>query len=331
MSLLDIFNNDAFSLTSLTATINEQPVKPGRLGELGLFEESGITTLTAVVESKNGELRLLPTAERGAPATQATGQKRKVRSFVVPHIPHDSTIMAAEVTGVRAFGSEDTLQGVQSVVNDRIAQMNANHEVTLEHLRIGALKGKILDADGTSVIYDLYSEFGVSQQTHNFKLTTETTDVRIETVKARRKVDSALGAQPYRGLRAVCGADFFDGLVGHKDVKETYQRYQDGAMLRNDPKGAFNYADVLWEEYTGQVGDTLFVPKDEAFLFPEGAGIFKTWFAPADFMETVNTVGLPRYAKQKVLDFEKGVLIHTQSNPLPINLRPRAVIRCKMS
>ena len=29
--------------------------------------------------------------------------------------------------------------------------------------------------------------------------------------------------------------------------------------------------------------------------------------------------------------FEKGVIVHTQSNPLPINLRPRAVIKLTMS
>ncbi|WP_420795626.1 major capsid protein, partial [Endozoicomonas atrinae] len=51
---MDIFNDDAFSLTSLTATINEMEYKPGRLGELGLFRESGINTTTAVVESVNG-------------------------------------------------------------------------------------------------------------------------------------------------------------------------------------------------------------------------------------------------------------------------------------
>ena len=65
MSLLDIFNDDAFSLTSLTATLNDLPYKPGRIGELGLFTESGINTTTAIVESRNGELKLLPTTERG--------------------------------------------------------------------------------------------------------------------------------------------------------------------------------------------------------------------------------------------------------------------------
>ncbi len=331
MSLLDIFNDDAFSLTSMTATINEQEYKPGRLGELGLFTESGIATTTAVVESQNGLLRLLPTAQRGAPGTQETAEKRKIRSFVIPHIPHDASILADEVQGVRAFGSEDRLQGVQTVVNNRLMAMNANHEVTLEHLRMGALKGQILDADGTTVIYDLYHEFGVTQQTHSFKFSDASTDVRIQCVKARRKVDNALGAQPYNGLRALCGADFYDGLVGHQDVKDTYQRYQDGAALRNDPKTGFVYGDINWEEYRGQVSGIPFVGADEAYMIPEGSGIFRTWFAPADFMETVNTIGLPRYAKQKVMDFERGVLVHTQSNPLPINLRPRAVIKCKMT
>jgi hypothetical protein len=61
---------------------------------------------------------------------------------------------------------------------------------------------------------------------------------------------------------------------------------------------------------------------------PEGTGIFKTYFAPADFLETVNTVGLPLYAKVAVdPEFGRWARIHTQSNPLALCLRPRAVIR----
>ncbi|WBA83731.1 major capsid protein [Endozoicomonas sp. GU-1] len=329
--MLDIFNDDAFSLTSLTATINEMDYKPGRLGQLGLFQESGVNTTTVVVESINGELRLLPSTERGAPATQAIGDKRQLRSFVVPHIPHDSTILAAEVQNVRQFGSEDAMQGVQAVVNQRLQKMNANHEVTLEFLRMGALKGEILDGDGSTILYNLFDEFGVTQQTHDFKFSSTTTDVRAQGVKARRLVDDALGALPYSGLHAFCGSDFFDGLVGHKSVKEAYQRWQDGEALRTDPKGRFRFADIDWEEYRGSVGGNDFVAANEAYLYPTGADIFRTWFAPADFVETVNTIGLPRYAKQKVMDFEKGVIVHTQSNPLPINLRPRAVIKLTMS
>ncbi|ELU04214.1 hypothetical protein CAPTEDRAFT_201711, partial [Capitella teleta] len=284
--MLDIFNDDVFSLTSLTAAINEMQYKPGRLGQLGLFQESGINTTTAVVESINGELRLLPSSERGAPATQAIGDKRQLRSFVIPHIPHDSTVLAAEVQNVRQFGSEDALQGVQAVINGRLQKMNANHEVTLEFLRMGALKGEILDGDGSTVLYNLFDEFAVTQQTHDFKFSSTTTDVRAQGVKARRLIDEALGALPYSGLHAFCGVDFFDGLVGHKSVKDAYQRWQDGEALRNDPKGSFRFADIDWEEYRGSVGGNDFVAANEAYLYPQGADIFKTWFAPADFVET---------------------------------------------
>jgi hypothetical protein len=41
MPTLDIFGNSAFSLTSLTDAINKVPFIPGRLGQLGIFDESG--------------------------------------------------------------------------------------------------------------------------------------------------------------------------------------------------------------------------------------------------------------------------------------------------
>ncbi|MTI15142.1 major capsid protein [Sansalvadorimonas verongulae] len=328
--MLDIFSNDAFTMSSLTATINHAPHKPGRIGELGLFVDAGINTTSLQVESKNGTLKLLPTTERGAPATQAKANKRNLRNFTVTHIPHDSTILADEVQNVRAFGSTSALEGIQTVVNQRLTDIRANHEVTLEHLRLGAIKGQILDADG-SIIYDLFDEFKVQQQTHDFAFSDDTLDVRDTCVKMRRKVDEALGVTMYTHLHAFCGAEFYDALVGHPYVKESYQRYQAGAMLRKDHRDGFHYSNTMWEEYLGQVEGVPFIEPDEAYVIPMGSNIFRTWFGPADFIETANTIGLPLYAKQKPLDFDKGVQLHTQSNPLPLCLKPRAVIKCTMS
>ncbi|WP_173401664.1 major capsid protein, partial [Pseudomonas putida] len=50
MADIDIFEDNAFSVPALTAAINEQPFVPGRLAELGLFEEEGVTTVTVQVE-----------------------------------------------------------------------------------------------------------------------------------------------------------------------------------------------------------------------------------------------------------------------------------------
>ena len=55
--------------------------------------------------------------------------------------------------------------------------------------------------------------------------------------------------------------------------------------------------------------------------------MFTTYYAPADYTETVNTNGLPYYARQMLMDYNKGVEMEFQSNPLCINTRPNAVIK----
>ena len=56
----------------------------------------------------------------------------------------------------------------------------------------------------------------------------------------------------------------------------------------------------------------------------------RTVYAPADYIETVNTIGLPRYAKQATdQEFGRWVKLHTQSNPLPICTRPKTLIKGK--
>ena len=62
--------------------------------------------------------------------------------------------------------------------------------------------------------------------------------------------------------------------------------------------------------------------------FPLGTvDTFGTYLAPADFNETVNTLGQPLYAKQEPRKFERGTDLHTQSNPLPMCHRPGVLVK----
>jgi len=325
--MIDVFRGDAFSLVSLTDAILNAPFKPGRIGQLGLFRSGGIVNTTAVVELKDGRLELIPISPRGGPATTIGQQKRIARSFLVPHLEKESVIKADEVQGVRAFGSEDASATVQAIVNERLADLRAMHEVTLEHLRIGAIKGQILDADGSTVIYDLFTEFGVSQQVYSIALLDSSADIRNEAVAIQRLVETELGNESVSGYRAFCGADFFDQLVAHAEVKRSFT-VSEGQVLRQDLRKGFDFGGITWEEYRGRVSGVDFVDSDEAYVVPEGTGLFKTYFAPADFIETVNTVGLPIYAKLvEDKELNRSVKVHTQSNPLALCLRPRAVVK----
>ena len=44
-------------------------------------------------------------------------------------------------------------------------------------------------------------------------------------------------------------------------------------------------------------------------------------------METANTLGLPKYAKQEALRMNRGVEFEAQSNPLNLCTRPAAIIK----
>ena len=336
MPALDIFSNNAFSVISLTDSINQVPFIPGRIGQLGLFTESGITTTSVMIEERAGSLNLIETTARGAPAVQNQINKRKARSFVVPHVALEDTILADEVQNVRAFGSETDLESIQQVVDLRLAEMARKHDATLEHLRVGAIKGQILDADGSSILYDLFTEFGVSQYSEiDFDLDNTSPAPGVIKKKChdvRRKIEDELGAQPYDHIHAFCGSAFFDDLVAHPEVEAAYNRYLDGLFLRQgQARGSFEYAGIVFEEYRGKVGTVDYTDTNKAHFFPVGVpGLFRQYNAPADFVETANTVGLPRYAKQATdQEFGRWVKLHTQSNPLPICTRPRTLIKAK--
>lgn len=332
MPMLDVFKDDAFSTVSLTDAIIKAPHRPGRIGTLGLFRARGIVNTTVVIEEKDGRLELIQTSPRGGPATTIGSKKRTARSFVVPHLEKENTIMADEVQNVRAFGSENAHESVQAIVNERLQDMRAMHEVTLEHLRVGAIKGQILDADGATVLFNLFTEFGVAQQTHDIALSVAGTNVRNECVAIMRKIESELGAEAGSGsYRAFCGDAFFDDLIKHAKVEESI-KYQESRLLRTDLRAGFEYGGIVWENYRGKVGSVDFIPTAEAHVVPEGTNIFQNYNAPADFIETVNTVGLPVYAKVFLDEqLNRWAKIHTQSNPLALNLRPRAVVKVTKS
>ena len=320
------FGNDIFKMTTLTDAINKIPFVPSRIGQLGIFQSQGVPTTSIVIEERKGILALLQTKRRGEPGLITRNAKRKTRSFAIPHIPYDDEILAESIQNVREFGSEDQMQAVVKVIADKLAEMRQSHEATLEFHRCGALNGIILDADA-STIFNLFTEFGITQQTLNFALGTATTDVRKKCTAMLRFIEKALGNAGYTGVRALCGSDFFDALIGAESVKAAYYRYQDSVNLRNDPRNGFEFGGITFEEYRGKVDTTQFVGANTARFFPVGVpNLFKTYFAPADFIETVNTIGLPYYAKSEPMKFNRGVEIHTQSNPLCLCTMPGVLV-----
>ncbi|WP_443191398.1 major capsid protein [Pseudomonas indica] len=335
MPELNIFEDEAFSTISLTKAINTSP-EGQRVPTLldALFEEEGIRTTSLFIERDNDSLALVPARDRGAPADVTVGTKRDKVPFQTFHLPTRAAIMADEVQGIRAFGSETELEAVQDLVNKRLAKMRRRIEATIRFQRAGALTGKILDADGTTELLDLFARFGLTQQTQNMVLGTSTTKVLQKIIDAKRKAEDAIGdSGVITGWLAVCGRSFFDDFANHDATEKAFDRWQDGQFLREDKtRTGFMFGGVEWQEYYGKVGGVDFIDTNVAYLVPLGVeGLFATNYAPADYMETVNTVGVPFYASQEPMPHNKGIDMEAQSNPVSICTRPRAVIKLTKS
>lgn len=324
--MLDVFKDDAFSFTELIAAINKVPYVPTKLGRMGLFQEEGVSTLSVAIEMENNVLTLVPTAPRGASGQVKGLQRRNVRDFRPVHLPQRVHVYADEVQNLRAFGSQTDVELAMNRLRKKMAVARRDLDVTHEFQRMGALKGIVYDADGTSVLYNFLTEFGVTALTDTFTLSSTSTKVLQEIVGFKRQIEDKLGGVMVTGWTALCGSTFFDNFTGHPAVEESY-RYQQGNVLREDRREGFEFGKVWWEEYRGQVGGNQFLAADKCLLIPEGVpDMFKSVFAPANYMETVNTEGVPFYMKAKTMDFDVGVEWDVQSNPLHINTRPDCVM-----
>lgn len=324
MATYDIFNDDAFTLSSLTSAIQAIPFAPGRIAQLGLFSEDGINTKTAQVELEEGVLSLVSVSQRGAPVDKAGRGTRTLRAFTIPHLKQADALLADEILGVRSFGTESEVETMVKVVSQRLSAMRRNLEYTNESHRLAAIMGTYYNAAGASV--SLFTEFGVSQQTLDMDLDVTTTEVRGKALTILENIEDALGGLSFTGVRVLCGKTFWNSLITHKMVKESYLNTLAANTLRGDPRMEFEFAGIIWERYRGT--SAVKVADGEAFAIPEGVvDLFITRYAPADYVECVGTLGQSLYAKQWEMEAGRGINLESQTNPLNLCTRPRAIIK----
>ncbi|MDR2325492.1 MAG: major capsid protein [Acidovorax sp.] len=344
MADLNIFNQGAFHMTALSAAIQQAPYAPQLLGQMNIFTPDRVRVTTVAVEEKGGVLSLIKTSERGAPLEEGKGEERRLRHFNTTRIARGKTLYAAEVQNIRAFGTTSELQAVQnevaSIMDGKVG-LRAAVELTHENMRLGAVQGKVVDADGKT-IYDWFDEFGISRpSTINFdfasataeegKVRTKCNDV-IRTMM-RASAGAWLPGQTY--AVGLCGDDFFDDLTANAETRSTYLNQQGASDLRNDVGqafGSFRYGNILFINYRGTDDkSTVAIKSDECQFFPVGApDAFRAGFSPAEFLPFVNTPGQEVYA-MVVPDLQRQAWVRPEvySYPLFMCTRPGMLLRAK--
>ncbi|WP_142847235.1 major capsid protein [Telmatospirillum sp. J64-1] len=341
MATLDIFRQDAFSMISMTEAVEKAPYKPGFLGSIpDLIVPKPVRTESVAIEEREGVLSVIQTSERGAPLAQRGTERRKVRDFRTVRIAKGDRLTASELQNIRAFGSESEFMQVQDEVMRRLGGptgLRAEVELTHEHMRLGMVQGKMLDADG-SVIYDWFQEFGIPEPAEiDFDLDNASPEpgvVRKKCTQVVRAVMRGLGGVVAPGFQiiALCGDAFWDDLTAHSEVRETYLNQQEAADLRQgNAFGVLNYGGITFINYRGTDDNSkVAVGADKCRFFPSVPGVFEMAMAPAETFDFVNTPGQSVYS-MIVWDKDRNawVDIEVYSYPLFICKRPAALQRAK--
>lgn len=339
MAIMDVFNSEPFSLVALTDAINNIEFVPGRIDELGLFTVTRTDQRIIAIEQRDDVIALVPPTARGGPGTTMGTGSRTLRNLNIPHFELDGGITADQVQSVRAFGSESEMMSIGAKVRQVQEEHVNSFAMTEEHARLGAIKGVITYADSSSL--DLFSEFGVAQETEvDFDLDNANPAagaLRKKCAGVIRTIADNLGGLPFFGVHAFCGNTFFDDLIAHSEVRNTFLNWSDAQSLRTAyvggagrSYGVFEFGGITWENYRGSYQGTPFVDATKCHIFPLGVpGLFRTVYGPADYPETVNTMGRRLYSKIRPTENQKGYHVDDQMNALQYCTRPKVLIKGK--
>lgn len=338
MSILNLFDNDAFSLASMSDAIQKVEYVPRTLGTMQLFTPEPIRTRQVGIELKDNGINLIPLSRAGEPMHQKTFGKGKIITFDTYRVAESTTIRADELAFLRQFGTEaEMLSAAQEEIAARQVGPGGlidDVDLTLEHMRLGALNGQLIDHDGT-VVEDFFDAFGIAQPAEiMFALaTTNEGDLRakVEDAVVRYMRRNAKGAR-FSRILALCGDEAWDELMKNPEVRQTFVVQQAGQALRDATlETTLNFAGVTWTNYIGtDDGTTVALEADEIRFFPAGAGntVFRHILSPGETFDDLGTRGKPLYSRL-IIDRDRNSWVQPEVMTYPtfLNTRPEMMRR----
>src|SRR5690606_16092186 len=130
-------------------------------------------------------------------------------------------------------GTEDQLETIENRVQRKGMRHAQDLTMTLEHQRVGAIKGIVTSKSGKT-LHDLYNRFGIAVPAAvSLELDVEATKVGQVWQDVIYAMEDDLD-EPYSGIHVFTGRDFHRALWTHKSVPDSFLYHSGAAVLRED-------------------------------------------------------------------------------------------------
>ena len=324
----------------------------GLFNQLGIFTPEYKTQKEILVPRIEWNESLIPDRNWDERNNASRGPSRSYVSAQIPHFPLDDAITANDIDGVVRF--EDIFAGpeLETVASTRarkMEQMRMNHAITLEYARaqlittgtVYAPNGTLRQSYGDTINW--YTEFGVTRTEIELD---SLADQNLNPMSEMEQIiagiqDGLQSGDVVSAFVGVASPSFFNALISNPYVVDSYKYYSQtqGSGVLNGRLTAsaygldaryrtFDFGGILWIEYRGSFGNTPYIPANDAYVFPVGgAAMFRTYYAPANRLSTVNRTAQEAYWFEHYNDKDDFIEIMSESNFLNAALRPQAIVR----
>lgn len=339
MVSMAVFGGDAFNGAAMIRGIEKRTYIPQGLDEIIGFEPRPVDKDVVYIGQKNRLNGLIQSTLRGAPIEMRTRPDKDYRPIRIPRIAEGDQLYAHEMADMIPFDGETD----EEMIATRIAEMQedliGDVEMTEEHMRLGALNGIILDADGSEIV-NYYDEFNIAVPS---AVDLALDDAAMTIGELRAKIGNLLTIPITRAaktgmmgrvqMRAVCGDAFWYALTGHPAVAKTYEGYAAAAALRDDQTwSSFVFAGVTWYHYRGSDDNSaIAIGANEAKVFPFGLpGMFQHVMGPFQESLAAEYRGRGRryfpFLEMDKSEKQQWVQPEIYCYPLFVNARPDLVL-----
>jgi len=335
---------DGFKVTDWSDEINNIDRKYNFFTGMGIFSDNFKATTTISFDKDMNDLTLLPDSSRRE-RNASKGKERKVETFVLPlgYFKHDDAITPEDLQDVKMAGTANDVETWANIRAKKLEDMRWRVMLTHEYMMMKAAQGSCVTPEGT-VLADMFSEFGVSQDTVDFQLDSSTTDVDAKISEVKNLVQKNLLTGSLAGrIQIVVGRGFFNALRNHANIRQSYLHYQNSGRqrLRDDLAQYFDWGITETFEHNG----VEFIVYDATFKLPDGStevsttdnegytvlptarDMYRAYYGPANKLSLANMLGRKMFAFEYTDPRDEFYDMSVETSPLFIPTQPKAIVK----
>ncbi|MBF0426659.1 MAG: major capsid protein [Magnetococcales bacterium] len=225
-----VLETDLFKPVALTTAVNAfKPAESLVYSDLFAPRLHTADSETLLFDVLTGSEGILPNIRNHAPATVNDKTGRRAITMTAPRVAEKRQILTADLLRVRSYGSIATMM-MMDRINYELRDMTNDVFRTLEYWSCGALRGKILDVDGTTTLID----FNVPD-THNLTLTStdkwsDADSDPIGNLESWKQTVQEDTAGVINEWRCYCGFRVMNALLKNPSVQDKF-KYTAGTQM----------------------------------------------------------------------------------------------------